>query len=182
MPFAVTPMKRWIPSREHLRQNRWLRPVARHLDDDRLWHATRASVARAVAIGLFFGLMIPVLQFLFAIVTAIFLRAHVAIAAAATLITNPFTFAPIYWFAWWVGSGLLGERSGSAPALAPPENAGLAARDPLGLLESTWQSITSIGAPLLLGLVVLAVLASAIGYALVWLLWRQRSDDLGAAS
>ena len=48
-------MKRWIPSREQLRQNRWLRPVARHLDDDRLWHATRASVARAVAIGLFFG-------------------------------------------------------------------------------------------------------------------------------
>ena len=175
-------MKRWIPSREQLRQNRWLRPVARHLDDDRLWHATRASVARAVAIGLFFGLMIPVLQFLFAIVTAIFLRAHVAIAAAATLITNPFTFAPIYWFAWWVGSGLLGARADAPPALAPPVNAGLAARDPLGLLESTWQSITSIGAPLLLGLFVLALVASALGYALVWLLWRQRSEDLGAAS
>ena len=175
-------MKRWIPSRDRLRQNRWLRPLARHLDDDRLWHATRASVARAVAIGLFFGVMIPVLQFLFAIVTAIFLRAHVAIAAAATLITNPFTFAPIYWFAWWVGSGLLGVRSGAPPALAPPENAGLATTDPLGLLQSTWHSLTSIGAPLLLGLFVLAVLASAIGYVLVWVLWRQRSEDLGAAS
>jgi uncharacterized protein (DUF2062 family) len=175
-------MKRWIPSRTHLRQNRWLRPVARHLDDDRLWHATRSSVARAVAIGLFFGLMIPVLQFLFAIVTAIVLRAHVAIAAAATLITNPFTFAPIYWFAWWLGSGLLGVKADAPPAMAPPENAGLATRDPLGLLESTWQSITSVGAPLLLGLFVLAVVASAIGYAAVWLLWRQRGDDLGAAS
>jgi uncharacterized protein (DUF2062 family) len=113
-------MKRWIPSREQLRQNRWLRPVARHLDDDRLWHATRGSVARAVAIGLFFGLMIPVLQFLFAIVTAIVMRAHVAIAAAATLITNPFTFAPIYWFAWWIGSHLLG-----VPDAAPPPAASL---------------------------------------------------------
>ncbi|HEX2541053.1 MAG TPA: DUF2062 domain-containing protein [Caldimonas sp.] len=175
-------MNRWIPSRDGLRHNRWLRPLARHLDDDRLWHATRASVARAVAIGLFFGLMIPVLQFLFAIVTAIFLRAHVAIAAAATLISNPFTFAPIYWFAWWVGSRLLGVSGERPPNLAPPENAGLGPRDALGLLESTWQSITSVGAPLLLGLFVLAVVASALGYALVWLLWRERGDDLGAAS
>jgi len=175
-------MKRWIPTRDHLRQNRWLRPVARHLDDDRLWHADRTSVARAVAIGLFFGLMIPVLQFLFAIVTAIFLRAHVAIAAAATLVTNPFTFAPIYWLAWWVGNGLLGVSAAPPPPPVPPENAGLATSDPLGLLASTWQSITSIGTPLLLGLFVLAVTASAIGYALVWLLWRQRAKGLSGTA
>jgi uncharacterized protein (DUF2062 family) len=42
--------------------------------------------------------------------------------------------------------------------------------------------MTSVGAPLLLGLSVLAVSASAIGYALVWLLWRQRADGADGPS
>ena len=120
----------WTPGPALRPLNRRRRPLAPHLDDDRLWHADRASVARAVAIGLFIDLLIPVLQFLFAIVIAIFMRAHVAIAAAATLITNPFTFAPIYWLAWWLGSGLLGLKVDEPPNLAPPENAGLTTVDP----------------------------------------------------
>ena len=89
-------MKRLLPTRERLLQSKWLRPIAHYLDNDHLRHADRSSVARAVGIGLFFGLLLlPVAQFLFAVV-AVVLRANVAVAAGFTLVTNPLTFAPIY--------------------------------------------------------------------------------------
>src|SRR5690606_31116050 len=108
---AVQPllMKRWIPTREKILESRWVAPIRHHLHDDHLWHMDRESVARAVAIGLFFGLLLPTFQFVFAIVSAIILRAHVAVAAASTLVTNPLTFPPIYWFAYRLGRMLLGE-------------------------------------------------------------------------
>jgi len=96
---------RFIPTREQLLASRWLRPVAHRLHDDHLWHLTRQSVARAVAIGLFFGLLLPIAQFLFAIVSAVALRANVGLSAAFTLVTNPFTFAPIYWGGYASGAG-----------------------------------------------------------------------------
>lgn len=170
-------MKRWIPTREQLRNSRMLGPVAHRLDDEHLWHIDRDSVARAVGIGLFFGLLIPVAQILFAIALAIVLRAHVAIAAACTLITNPFTFAPIYWFAHQLGSVLLGRRGDDAAAEAAGAQAGDLHTDLgwLAWLGGLWQSIQAAGAPLLLGLAVLAVAGGVLGYALVWLFWRPRT-------
>lgn len=169
-------MKRWIPTREQLRASRWLRPVAHHIDNENLWRTDRHSVARAVAIGLFFGLMIPVAQFLFAIATAAALRSHVAIAAAATLISNPLTFPPIYWAAFKLGGFLLGARDTDGAALRiESQTAELFEKQ--GFIEGIWGPIQSAGAPLLVGLAVMAVSAAVIGYALVWALWRPRPDD-----
>jgi uncharacterized protein (DUF2062 family) len=153
-------------------RSRWLRPIARHLDNDHLWHADRHSVARAVAIGLFFGLALPVAQLLFAVVAAVALRAHVAIAAAFTLVTNPLTFAPIYWLAYRIGSHLLGGMNEAEAHRIEQEAAALAERK--GILESLWYTLQAAGAPLALGLVVLGVVASLLGFGLAWLLWRPR--------
>ncbi|HUG21526.1 DUF2062 domain-containing protein [Piscinibacter sp.] len=166
-------MKRWFPTREQLLQSRWLKPIAHRLHDDHLWHADRSSVARGVAIGLFFGLMLPVAQFLFAILTAIVLRGNVAIAAGATLITNPLTFGPIYWLAHRIGSLLIGGRVDEAAAQRIEEQAEAMAANQ-GFLESMWYSVQSAGAPLALGLAVLAVAASVVGFGLAWVLWRPR--------
>ena len=169
---------RWIPSREQVVASRWVRPIAHHLNDDRLWHLNRQSAARGVAIGLFFGLMLPFAQFLFAITTAVVLRGHIALAAGMTLITNPLTVPPIYWLAHSIGRWLLG---------APAADRGLrnAEREAQQLgeaetwLEATWQWLQAAGAPLLVGLAVLACAAAVVGYVLVWLLWRERAapDD-----
>lgn len=152
--------------------SRWLRPLARHLQDERLWHMERGSVARAVAIGLFFGLLLPLAQFLFAVGFAIWLRGHVAIAAGATLITNPFTFAPLYWLAHRIGSALLGRPRQDAAveaAVAGAKTEATAATE--GWLVAAWQTVQGAGPPLLLGLAVMAVTAALVGFALVWLLW-----------
>lgn len=171
-------MKRWIPTRDHLMRSRWLAPVAHHFHDDRLWQIERGSVARGVAIGLFFGLLLPLAQFLFAVLFSIWLRGNVAVAAAATLITNPLTFAPIYWLAHRIGSALLGHPTAQASAeaamvQAQTESAASAASG-ASWLSATWEVVQSAGPPLILGLSILAVAGALVGFALVWLMWRTR--------
>lgn len=171
--MSLAAVKRWVPTRAELRGSRWLRPVAHHLEDERLWHMDRGSVARGVAIGVFFGFMVPVAQFLCAATAAIFLRANVAIAAAATLVTNPLTFPPIYWAAYKVGRFILGEPEDEAGALRiESETEALLAQQ--GFIEGIWTSMQAAGAPLLVGLATFAVSGALLGFSLVWLLWRPR--------
>ena len=164
-------MKRWVPTRAHLRGSRWLRPLAHHIDNDRLWLTDRHSVALAVAIGVFFGFMLPIAQFLFAIGAAIALRANVAIAAAATLVSNPLTFPPIYWVAYKLGCWILGAPADQAGALQIEQQAEALMLKP-SLLAGIWSSIQAAGAPLVVGLAVLAITGATVSFALVWLVWR----------
>jgi uncharacterized protein len=170
-------MNNWFPSRESLTRSRWLGPLSHHFQDERLWQMERGNVARGVAIGVFFGLLLPLAQFLFAVAFAIWLRGHVAVAAAATFVINPLTFAPVYWLAHRLGSALLGRSSVEANAHAALVEAQVEATAAAqGWLTATWHTALNAGAPLLLGLAVLAVAGSLLGFALVWLLWRPRSN------
>ena len=65
---------------------------------------TRRSVPRAVALGLFVGVIIPVMHTAIAALLAIPLRANVAITAAFTLVVNPLTIPPIYYAAYRIGA------------------------------------------------------------------------------
>lgn len=175
-------MKRWFPSREHLSRSRWLGPLAHHFQDERLWQMERGSVARGVAIGLFFGLLLPLAQFLFAVAFAIWLRGHVAVAAAATFVTNPLTFAPLYWLAYRIGSTLLGQSRKESDADAAQVAAQAeAAVTQQGWFSATWHAVLNAGAPLMVGLVVMAVAGALIGFLLVWLLWRRQPLEGQAA-
>lgn len=166
-------MKRFIPTREALRRSRWLGPLAHRLDDDGLWRLDRDSVALAVAIGLFFGLLMPVAQLVFAVGAAIALRAHVAIAAACTLVTNPLTFAPLYWAAFKLGSLIL-DRQGDDSAANQVEAEAKVLADQTAPIEGLWATLQMAGAPLLVGLALMATGAALLGYTLVWLLWRRQ--------
>ena len=67
----------------------------------------RRSVA--AGIGTFFGLLIPLAQILLSVSLAIALRAHLPSALMSTLVSNPVTFAPLYYLAYRVGAALLGD-------------------------------------------------------------------------
>lgn len=167
-------MRSWLPTREDLIRYRWLRPVAHHLEDEQLWQMTRDSVARAVAIGVFFGLLVPIAQVLLAVPLAIFLRANVAIAAASTLITNPFTFPVVYWCAHLLGMRILGS-SGPAPvATEVVQEVEQAVGQPTWIAV-TWDWLLGAGAPLAVGLTVLSVAGAVVGYLAVSLLWREKA-------
>ena len=155
--------RRFLPSPEALRANRWLRWLGPALHDARLWRITRRGVAMGMALGFFFGLLVPLAQIPLSAGAAVLLRANVPAAAAATLVTNPLTFGPVYYAAWKLGNLLLDEPAGAA---APPPlptgaaRAGAATPADMPWWRDVWERLTGVGKPLVLGL---ALMATAVG-------------------
>lgn len=168
-------LRKYLPSREKLKRTPALRPLANWLDRHGSWRLDSRSVSLAVAVGLFFGLLIPVAQILCAVLAAMVLRANLAVAAAATLVTNPLTFPPIYYAAYRLGKLLTGGAdAGPAAPPAVPE-AAAAGRGVAHWLQALLDWATGVGQPLVLGLLVLATVSALAGYLLVKLLWHWHS-------
>ena len=72
------------------------------LGHPRLWHWSRCSVALGTALGVFFGLLIPLAQIPVTAAVTVALRANLPVAVASTLI-SPVTFAPIHYSGWGKG-------------------------------------------------------------------------------
>lgn len=166
-------LHRFLPTRERIHDNRWLRWLSPHLGHPRLWHFSRRGVAIGLSLGVFFGLLIPIAQIPFAAATAVLMRANVPVAIGSTLVTNPVTFAPIYVLAHRLGAAILGDDGSPAPALTHP-------RPPIqdsetGWWETVWNGLLALGKPLLLGLSIFAVVGGLLTYALIMLLWRLKT-------
>lgn len=164
-------LKRFLPTHDSIKHSRFLRWLGPRIHDPSLWHINRRAVARGVAIGAFFGLMVPVAQIPAAAVMSLLLRANLWIAAVSTLISNPFTYAPIYYFAYRLGASLIGAPLPRDPASLSPE---VLSTTWLQQLAEWWTWITGIGQPLIVGMMVLAVCGATIGYWGVRIFWRFR--------
>lgn len=134
-------LQRWLPSEERLRGSRSLR-----------W-------------------LRPLLQIFGAAAAAVLLRANLPVAAAATLVSNPVTYVPIWVAAHKTGSALLGD--GVDAELAGAKDSALA-----GQVEASdramagWaQRMAGIGKPLMLGLALFATAGAAVAWTAVHLLW-----------
>ena len=120
-----------------------------------------------VALGIFFGFLIPVAQIPLSVTAAVLLRANVPAAAVSTLVTNPLTFGPVYYAAYRLGHWITGEPT---PLLKVPQDAippDLPSED-----IRLWHRITKLGKPLLLGLAIIATVMGVASYALIALSWR----------
>ena len=160
--------RRWrLPSAEEVRSYRSLRWLGGLLRRPWLWHLDRRSVAVGAAIGVFFGFMIPVLQILFSALFALLLRANLPVAAAATLVSNPFTYAPIGVLAYRTGTALLGEP------MAPAEEAAIErSGEDMPLAPASWaERVAALGKPLILGLTVFAAAGALLAWLAVNLVW-----------
>jgi uncharacterized protein (DUF2062 family) len=167
-------LQRWLPSPDSLRANRtlrWLGPVLAHPG---LWQLSRRRVATGAAIGVFFGFLVPVLQIAFAAAAAVVVRANLPVAAVSTLVTNPFTFAPVYVAAYYTGAAVLGEDVDASAVEALSEG---------GSGPSWTDRFADVGKPWIVGLVVFAVAGGAatwIGVHVAWIAgvrlrrWRTR--------
>ncbi|MEJ7136929.1 DUF2062 domain-containing protein [Amphibiibacter pelophylacis] len=160
----------WIPTPEQIRRNRWLRWLGPLLDRPELWRWSRHGVALGVSLGIFFGLLIPVAQIPLSVGASVVLRANVPAAAASTLVSNPITFAPLYYLAWRLGQRLTGGHDASPPAL--PDGAAAKSGSEPDPTEQGWsQRLRRVGVPLVAGLSVLATLGGLLSYGLVSLVW-----------
>lgn len=156
--------RRYMPSREAMAQNKYLRPIAHRFLSPELWRFTRRSVPRGVALGLFAAFIIPVGQIFLAAFLALPARANVPLAALVTFVTNPFTF-PF----WAVVANQVGELT-----LNIDDTVGAAANTELESGGSlAWLvDLFEVAGVTVFGFIVLAVVTSALGYLVSGAIWR----------
>ena len=160
--------RRYLPSAAEVRANRLVAMFGSLLHHPNLWHLNRDSVAGAVAIGLFAGLVPGPLQMLAALLLAIPLHRNLPVALLMTFYTNPFTIVPLYVLAYGYGAFLLGGGN-ARPKIEPFD------MDWGNFLESMVRLADwtlALGKPLAAGLVALGLTLALLGYLLVQLGWR----------
>lgn len=159
--------RKHLPSHESVRNNRHISRFGGFLRHPNLWHLNRHSVAGGVAVGMFSGLVPGPFQMLAAALLAVPLRVNLPVALATTLYTNPVTIGPLYLLAYLIGRLIIGGNS--APIDPPPDmdwsHIGAS-------LEAFLRWILSMGTPLAVGLLALALILAALGYACVQIGWR----------
>ena len=151
--------RKYLPSYESVRQNRFVARFGPLLHHPSLWHLNRRSVSGGVAAGMFAGLVPgsnPV-QFAVAALLAVAFRVNLPVAVVV----------PLYVIAYAIGALIFGG-DGAAPSHAPEID-----WSHLGAsMHAYFEWVLSLGKPLAVGLVILAVGLAVAGYVFVQLAWR----------
>ena len=161
--WAADLIRKYMPSREDMARNKYLRPIAHRFLSPELWRFTRRSVPRGVALGLFSAFVIPVGQIFLAAFLAFPSRANVPLAAAVTFVTNPFTIA--FW-------AVIANQVGRFILRIDAATAGVATEQ---LESGAWQWVIDafeVAGVTVVGFFVLAVITSSVGYLVSSALWR----------
>lgn len=155
-----------IPTRESIERNRLLRPVAHRILVPSLWRFNRRSVPRGVALGIFSGILFPFAHMAIAAALALPFRANVPTAVGVTLVNNPITFVPLMAGAYQIGHWLL-RVDRVLPGTPIASNV---------VANQGWLHwlVAQGGPATIVGLLVLAVALSALGYAVSSWGWRLR--------
>ena len=156
-----------MPNVDKVREVKALSMFGDTLFHPALWHLNRRSAAGGVAVGLFCGLIPGPLQMLGSAIVCVFLRVNLPLALVTTLYTNPLTIVPLYLIAYEIGGFTLGAGGFSMPPAPPEWEWG-------HMIDSTaamgrW--MMGLGAPLAVGLLMLASILAALGYVTVRGLW-----------
>jgi uncharacterized protein (DUF2062 family) len=157
MPKAF--LKRYLPDRHKIGEIKALHFLGEKLHRPNLWHLNRRSVSRAFAIG-FWAMYTPPLpwQQVIAAVLAIYFDANLPLAVALVWITNPLTWAPMYYAAYWVGTLVMGQPSFDFTEFSA-----------FFTIERVWE----LGAPFLVGCFTLMNIGGLLGYFGIRFLWRR---------
>ena len=156
-------IRKHMPSREEMAQNRYLRPIAHRFLSPELWRFTRRSVPRGVALGLFAAFIVPVGQIFLAAFLALPVRANVPLSALSTFITNPFTLPFWLVIANQVGAFVLAMDAATLEILNQT------------MVDGGWSMVFEafeVAGVTAFGFLILAVVSAALGYLLSGMVWR----------
>ncbi len=151
-------MRKYLPTKEQLRQTKSLRFLGDVIFEPNLWHFNRHSVSFGLMIGVFCCFLPIPFQMVPAVLGCIWIRCNVPIAIAMVWITNPLTMGPIYFGTYKFGAWLMGVQSVATEA------------------DLSWESLTGelagIWQPLLLGSVLAGLLMGSLVFIAARLYWR----------
>lgn len=151
-------IRRYMPDHRTIREHKHLRFLGTLLHDPNLWHLNRRSASGAFAVGLFMAFVPVPFQMLLGAIGAIAFRVNMPLSVALVWITNPLTMPPMFYFAYKLGTWVLGTPG----------------REFNFELSYDWL-LTELGAiwePFLLGCFISGVVSALIGYLTVRGLWR----------
>ena len=101
-------IKKQIPTRESLENNRFIKPFAPILKQSpNYWRFNRHSVSTGCAVAVFGAFMPIPFQTIIAIILALPLRANLVLSIGLLWINNPITIVPMYWLCYRVGAWVL---------------------------------------------------------------------------
>lgn len=150
-------------NRDRVHGQWYMAPFRHLLHDPNLWTVRRRTVVPAFAMGIFIGFMPFPGHIVLAALLALMLRVHIPVAVISTLFSNPITMGPQFYFCYQLGLLLLGIEP-------QPFEFELSFAWLQGRFVDIWQ-------PLLLGCLLLGMLASAVAYVILDLLWRASIAD-----
>lgn len=156
MPKKI--LQRYMPHPAQIKEIKALDFLGDKLHAPNLWHLNRRSVSLAFAVGLW-AMYTPLPgQMVISAGLAIFFNANLPISVALVWITNPLTWIPLYYIAYKVGAIALGMTYFDFQEFSE-----------LFSIEKVWQ----LGAPLVVGCLILMHAGSVLGYFGVQILWRK---------
>jgi uncharacterized protein len=119
---------------------------------------SRRGIGGGLWVGLFIGLIPVPAHTLLAAIGALLLRVNVPVAIAATWVTNPFTFVPIYYFGYQIGAALL-----NVPPEVMPDT-----------FSFDWvlEEIDQHWKPLMLGTGIMALSVASTVYLIISVVWH----------
>lgn len=162
--FLADWLRKNMPTREEMAQNKYLAPIAHRFLSPELWRFTRRSVPRGIALGLFAAFIIPVGQIFLAAFLALPARANVPLSALATFVTNPFTLA------FWL---VIANKVGAFVLKVDAVTVGVA-RDEL--ISGRWEGMAlgavEVAGVTAFGFIVMSLVSAATGYLVSSVVWR----------
>ncbi len=148
----------FLPHHRTIKENKSLQIFGDWLHEPSLWHLSRRSVAGAFAVGLFFAWMPVPFQMVLAAGAAILLGTNLPLSVVIVWITNPVTITPMFYFAYVVGTWIVGEPI----------------TDFSFELTFDWllNELSAIWKPFLVGCFTMASISSLLGYLSIQGFWR----------
>ena len=143
-------IKRLFPKLDSVKEEKILKIFGPAVLQPNLWHINKKSVSRGFAIGAFCAFIpIPGVQMILAAFLSITFAANLPLSVILTWVSNPFTYAPIIYFALKIGKIFIVE-------------------DDVGVISN----LIHIWEPLFIGSLLLAIIGSLSSYIFIRLYWR----------
>ncbi len=153
-------VKKYLPTREQLREVKSLRMLGERIFEPNLWHFNRHSVSFAVLIGAICCFLPIPFQMIPCILLCVMIRCNVPLAVGIVWISNPITMPPMMYFAYRVGTLILDQNNQVLEIDLS--------------LEWLTAQFAVVWQPLLLGSLVCGISTGVTGFIAVRLYWRWR--------
>ena len=153
-------MKKYLPTKDQVRNQRSLRFLGEVLFENNLWHFNRHSVSYAMLVGWFCCFLPIPFQMIPGLMLCIWVGANVPLTLAVIWISNPVTIPAMFYACYRLGAWLLGVDSHVATISLSWEWLS-------GQIGIIWQ-------PLILGSLITGTTLGLISFTGVRLYWRWR--------